>query len=62
MVFYNQLASPEGAVKLELGAKPRFAVNLDALPFIPQVSSPAPAAARPGTRVTVERGGKPPHL
>lgn len=32
MVFYNQLASPEGAVKLELGGKPRFAVNLDALP------------------------------
>jgi tellurite resistance protein TerA len=33
MVFYNQLASPEGAVKLELGSgRPRFAVNLDALP------------------------------
>jgi tellurite resistance protein TerA len=33
MVFYNQLASPEGAIKLDLGAgKPRFAVNLDALP------------------------------
>jgi len=33
MVFYNQLASPEGAVKLDLGGgKPRFAVNLDALP------------------------------
>ncbi len=32
MVFYNQLASPEGALKLELGGKPRFAVNLDALP------------------------------
>jgi tellurite resistance protein TerA len=32
MVFYNQLASPEGAVKLDLGARPRFAVNLDALP------------------------------
>lgn len=32
MVFYNQLASPEGAVKLELGARPRFAVDLDALP------------------------------
>jgi tellurite resistance protein TerA len=33
MVFYNQLASPEGAIKLDLGAgKPRFTVNLDALP------------------------------
>ena len=33
MVFYNQLASPEGAVRLELGgAVSRFAVNLDALP------------------------------
>jgi tellurite resistance protein TerA len=33
MVFYNQLASPEGAIKLDLGAgKPRFAVDLDALP------------------------------
>jgi tellurite resistance protein TerA len=33
MVFYNQLASPEGAVKLDLGAgKARFAVNLEALP------------------------------
>jgi tellurite resistance protein TerA len=33
MVFYNQLASPEGAVRLELGGgKARFNVNLDALP------------------------------
>lgn len=33
MVFYNQLASPEGAVRLELaGGKARFAVNLEALP------------------------------
>ncbi|MCA1856045.1 TerD domain-containing protein [Massilia oculi] len=33
MVFYNQLATPEGAVRLELsGALARFAVNLDALP------------------------------
>ena len=33
MVFYNQLASPEGAVRLELsGSLARFAVNLDALP------------------------------
>jgi tellurite resistance protein TerA len=33
MVFYNQLASPEGAVKLELGAgKARFALKLEALP------------------------------
>ncbi|MDB5935340.1 MAG: tellurium resistance protein [Massilia sp.] len=33
MVFYNQLASPEGAVRLDLGSgRPRFAVNLDALP------------------------------
>ncbi|MCA1247360.1 TerD family protein [Massilia sp. MS-15] len=33
MVFYNQLASPEGAVRLELsGALARFTVNLDALP------------------------------
>jgi tellurite resistance protein TerA len=33
MVFYNQLASPEGAIRLDLGAgKPRFTVNLDALP------------------------------
>ncbi len=33
MVFYNQLASPEGAVRLELnGSSARFAVNLDALP------------------------------
>ena len=33
MVFYNQLASPEGAVRLELaGSNSRFAVNLDALP------------------------------
>jgi tellurite resistance protein TerA len=33
MVFYNQLASPADAVKLDLGAgKPRFAVNLAALP------------------------------
>ena len=33
MVFYNQLASPEGAVRLELGsARARFSVNLDALP------------------------------
>lgn len=33
MVFYNQLASPEGAVRLDLsGGRARFAVNLDALP------------------------------
>ncbi len=33
MVFYNQLASPGDAVKLDLNAgKPRFAVNLGALP------------------------------
>jgi len=33
MVFYNQLASPEGAVRLELaGSGSRFNVNLDALP------------------------------
>jgi len=33
MVFYNQLASPEGAVRLELaGSSARFAVNLDQLP------------------------------
>lgn len=33
MVFYNQLASPEGAVRLELGGSvSRFAVNLDTLP------------------------------
>ncbi|WP_292038512.1 TerD family protein [Massilia sp. UBA6681] len=33
MVFYNQLASPEGAVRLESsGSLARFAVNLDALP------------------------------
>ncbi len=33
MVFYNQLASPEGAVRLELnGSSARFGVNLDALP------------------------------
>jgi tellurite resistance protein TerA len=33
MVFYNQLATPEGAVKLDLaGGKARFAVNLEALP------------------------------
>jgi tellurite resistance protein TerA len=33
MVFYNQLASPADAIKLDLGAgKARFAVNLDALP------------------------------
>ena len=33
MVFYNQLASPGDAVKLDLtGGKARFAVNLDALP------------------------------
>ena len=33
MVFYNQLASPEGGLKLDLGnGKARFAVNLDALP------------------------------
>ncbi len=33
MVFYNQLASPEGAVRLELGgAASRFTVNLDLLP------------------------------
>ena len=33
MVFYNQLASPEGAVRLELGGgRARFAVNLDLLP------------------------------
>jgi tellurite resistance protein TerA len=33
MVFYNQLASPGDAIKLDLGAgKPRFSVNLDALP------------------------------
>lgn len=33
MVFYNQLASPEGAVRLDLsGSRARFAVNLDALP------------------------------
>jgi tellurite resistance protein TerA len=33
MVFYNQLASPEGAIRLDLSAgKPRFALNLDALP------------------------------
>ena len=33
MVFYNQLASPEGAVRLEQAAAPaRFAVNLDLLP------------------------------
>ncbi|SFD90169.1 TerD family protein [Massilia yuzhufengensis] len=33
MVFYNQLASPEGAVRLEMaGSSARFAVNLDLLP------------------------------
>jgi len=33
MVFYNQLASPEGAVRLDLnGGRARFAVNLDQLP------------------------------
>jgi len=33
MVFYNQLASPEGAVRLELaGSLSRFKVDLDALP------------------------------
>ena len=33
MVFYNQLAAPGDAVKLDLGSgKARFAVNLDALP------------------------------
>ena len=33
MVFYNQLASPEGAVKLDLGSGiARFAVTLEALP------------------------------
>ena len=33
MVFYNQLASPEGAVKLEQAAGPaRFAIDLDKLP------------------------------
>ena len=33
MVFYNQLASPGDAVRLQLGAgKARFEVNLDALP------------------------------
>lgn len=32
MVFYNQLASPEGAVRLELGAGARFAIDLDRLP------------------------------
>jgi tellurite resistance protein TerA len=32
MVFYNQLAAPGDAVKLDLSARPRFAVNLDALP------------------------------
>jgi tellurite resistance protein TerA len=33
MVFYNQLASPEGAIELDLGSgKPRFTVDLDALP------------------------------
>jgi len=33
MVFYNQLASPEGAVRLALsGGRARFTLNLDALP------------------------------
>lgn len=33
MVFYNQLSSPEGALRLESSGSPaRFAVNLDALP------------------------------
>jgi len=33
MIFYNQLASPEGAVRLDLGGgRARFALNLDALP------------------------------
>jgi tellurite resistance protein TerA len=33
MVFYNQLATPEGAVRLDLGGgKARFDVNLEALP------------------------------
>ena len=33
MVFYNQLASPEGAVRLtQDGSRARFAVNLEALP------------------------------
>jgi tellurite resistance protein TerA len=33
MVFYNQLASPEGAIKLDLGGgKARFALDLEALP------------------------------
>ncbi|QOY94892.1 TerD family protein [Massilia sp. UMI-21] len=32
MVFYNQLASPEGALRLEPGAVPRFAVDLERLP------------------------------
>jgi tellurite resistance protein TerA len=33
MIFYNQLASPEGAVRLEMaGSSARFAVNLEQLP------------------------------
>ncbi|MES2321711.1 MAG: TerD family protein [Pseudomonadota bacterium] len=32
MVFYNQLAAPSDAVKLDLGGPARFAVNLNALP------------------------------
>ena len=33
MVFYNQLASPEGAVRLDLsGGRARFSINLEGLP------------------------------
>lgn len=33
MIFYNQLASPEGAVRMQLsGARAQFQLNLDALP------------------------------
>ena len=52
MVFYNQLASPDGAVRLDLApARRSFAVNLDALPasiaklvFVAAIDGAAPCA------------------
>ena len=64
MVFYNQLASPGDAVKLELGqGKGRFTVNLEALPetvaklvFVAAIDGNGAMRALGASKVTVNSG------
>ncbi|HEX9173271.1 MAG TPA: TerD family protein [Telluria sp.] len=61
MVFYNQLASPGDAVKLDLaGGKARFAVKLDALPasiaklvFVAAIDGAQTMRALGGSKMTI---------